>query len=141
MDIIDSVFGSVGSVSAGLGGGLLASIGLQSSQMLFGLLFLIVILLWGFSLGRTRALVSLLSIYIAFVIEEAFPYVGHPLLGKIELIARGIMGPQSGKWDVFLTFYDNDIRIALLQPVQNLLDVLHFETEVIKASNASRLPL
>ena len=46
-----------------------------NSQSLIGLLVLIIVILWGFSLGRTRALVSLLGIYIAFVVEEAFPYL------------------------------------------------------------------
>lgn len=43
--------------------------------MLFGVLALIFILLYGLSLGRTRALVSLLAIYIAYSIQSVFPYL------------------------------------------------------------------
>src|SRR3989344_8586837 len=42
--------------------------------VLFFLLGVIFVLIWGLSLGRTRALVSLLSIYIAFVLKSTFPY-------------------------------------------------------------------
>src|SRR3989344_3856179 len=43
-------------------------------EVLFFLLGVIFFLIWGLSLGRTRALVSLLSIYIAFVLKSTFPY-------------------------------------------------------------------
>lgn len=51
-------------------------------EMLFGVLALIFILLYGLSLGRTRALVSLLAIYIAYSIQSVFPYLDrlHDLL-------------------------------------------------------------
>lgn len=42
---------------------------------LFVLLGLIFLLLYGLSLGRTRALVSLLGIYIAYAIMSVFPYL------------------------------------------------------------------
>lgn len=42
---------------------------------LFAILGLIFLLLYGLSLGRTRALVSLLSIYIAYAIMSVFPYL------------------------------------------------------------------
>ena len=42
--------------------------------MLFGFLIVIFLLLYGLSLGRTRALVSLLGIYIAYVLQAIFPY-------------------------------------------------------------------
>lgn len=41
---------------------------------LFISLFLIFFLLWGLSLGRTRALISLLGIYVAYMIEMTFPF-------------------------------------------------------------------
>lgn len=44
-------------------------------EVLFFVLGLIFVLLWGLSLGRTRALVSLLAIYIAYVLETTFPYL------------------------------------------------------------------
>lgn len=43
-------------------------------EMLFGLLAVIFLLLYGLSLGRTRALISLLAIYIAYVLQAIFPY-------------------------------------------------------------------
>ena len=45
--------------------------------VLFFLLGVVFVLVWGLSLGRTRALVSLLAIYIAYVLEIAFPYLAH----------------------------------------------------------------
>lgn len=42
---------------------------------LFAILGLIFLLLYGLSLGRTRALVSLLGIYIAYAIMSVFPYL------------------------------------------------------------------
>ncbi len=45
--------------------------------VLFVALGVIFVLIWGLSLGRTRALVSLLAIYIAFVLESAFPYLDY----------------------------------------------------------------
>jgi len=46
----------------------------SSPSFLFIALILVCLLLYGLSLGRTRALVSLLAIYIAFVFELTFPY-------------------------------------------------------------------
>ena len=43
-------------------------------EVLFVILGAVFILVWGLGLGRTRALVSLLAIYIAFVLETNFPY-------------------------------------------------------------------
>jgi hypothetical protein len=42
---------------------------------LFAILGLIFLLLYGLSLGRTRALISLLGIYIAYAIMSVFPYL------------------------------------------------------------------
>lgn len=41
---------------------------------LFGAFGTVVISLYGLSLGRTRAVLSLLSIYVAFVVIKLFPY-------------------------------------------------------------------
>lgn len=41
---------------------------------MFGLLVLVVILLFAFSLGRTRVLISLLAIYVAFTLQTVFPF-------------------------------------------------------------------
>ncbi len=46
-------------------------------EILFIILGIVFILIWGLSLGRTRALVSLLAIYIAYVIETLFPYLSY----------------------------------------------------------------
>lgn len=43
-------------------------------EVLFGILIGIFLLLYGLSLGRTRALISLLAIYIAYVLQAMFPY-------------------------------------------------------------------
>lgn len=45
--------------------------------ILFFFLGVVFVLVWGLSLGRTRSLVSLLAIYIAFVLETTFPYINH----------------------------------------------------------------
>jgi hypothetical protein len=50
--------------------------GLTGPEMLFVGLILVFLLLYGLSLGRTRALVSLLGIYIAFVFNSTFIYFG-----------------------------------------------------------------
>ena len=43
--------------------------------VLFFLLAVVFILIWGLILGRTRALISLLAIYIAYVLKATFPYL------------------------------------------------------------------
>ncbi|MBI2068604.1 MAG: hypothetical protein HYT67_00650 [Candidatus Yanofskybacteria bacterium] len=43
-------------------------------EALFGILVVVFLLLYGLSLGRTRALISLLGIYIAYVLQAIFPY-------------------------------------------------------------------
>ncbi len=43
--------------------------------VLFAILGFVFILLYGFSLGRTRAMISLLGIYIAYSIVSVFPYL------------------------------------------------------------------
>ncbi|MBX4190269.1 hypothetical protein KW791_03185 [Candidatus Parcubacteria bacterium] len=46
-------------------------------QHLFAILVVICVLLLGLSLGRTRALISLLAIYIAFALQAMFPFFGN----------------------------------------------------------------
>lgn len=50
---------------------------------LFAGLVLVFLILYGLSLGRTKALISLLSIYVALAFDAAFPYLGrlHDLIG------------------------------------------------------------
>lgn len=53
---------------------LLGGFNIEDPNLLFSGLAIVCLLLYGLSLGRTRALVSLLSIYVAFVFEMTFPY-------------------------------------------------------------------
>lgn len=46
------------------------------NEVMFGLLALVVVLLFALSLGRTRVLLSLLAIYIAFTLQAVFPFFG-----------------------------------------------------------------
>lgn len=50
---------------------------------LFVGLFLVFLVLYGLSLGRTKALISLLGIYVALAFDTAFPYLQqlHDLIG------------------------------------------------------------
>ena len=43
-------------------------------ELLFGILIIIALFLYGLSLGRTKAIISLLGIYIAYVLQAIFPY-------------------------------------------------------------------
>lgn len=47
-----------------------------SSGELFGLLVIVGVLLMALTLGRTRTLVSTLSIYVAFTLQTIFPFFG-----------------------------------------------------------------
>lgn len=55
---------------------------------LFVGLALVFLTLYGLSLGKTKALVSLLGIYVALAFDAAFPYLGrlHDLVGMTEEI-------------------------------------------------------
>jgi hypothetical protein len=56
--------------------GLLANAGVQTgTHQLFLFLVLLFVLLYGMSIGKTRVLVSLLSIYVAFMIATLFPFL------------------------------------------------------------------
>lgn len=69
-------------------------------RWLFGIFGLVVLSLYGLSMGRTRAVLSLMSLYSAFVITKLFPYSD-----KIEtLVAK----PTEDYWipvGLFLTTY------------------------------------
>ena len=47
---------------------------LRDPKGLFALLAVVALVLYGLSVGRTRALVSLLSIYVAYMLAVLFPY-------------------------------------------------------------------
>jgi hypothetical protein len=46
------------------------------SGNIFALLALVCVLLFALSMGRTRTLISLLAVYIAFVLQTMFPFFG-----------------------------------------------------------------
>lgn len=60
---------------------LVRNINLEPTTLFVGLV-LIFMLIYGLSLGRTKALISLLSIYVALAFDAGFPYLGklHELL-------------------------------------------------------------
>ncbi|HZZ99660.1 MAG TPA: hypothetical protein VFK07_03060 [Candidatus Paceibacterota bacterium] len=66
---------------------------------LFAILALVVILLAALSLGRTRSLISLLSIYVAFALQTVFPFFAwlHSVLPAYDLPTIRVF--------VFLAFY------------------------------------
>ncbi len=48
---------------------------LRDPKGLFAMLAVVMLVLYGLSVGRTRALVSLLSIYVAYMLAVLFPYL------------------------------------------------------------------
>jgi hypothetical protein len=56
----------------------LAALGAPSLSpgMLFGILVVVGVLLMALTLGRTRTLISVLSIYVAFALQTIFPFFG-----------------------------------------------------------------
>jgi hypothetical protein len=64
---------------------------LRDPKGLLALLAIVALILYGLSVGRTRALVSLLSIYVAYVITVLFPYIGW-LTGKIPSSYQAMVG-------------------------------------------------
>lgn len=48
---------------------------LRDPKGLFAMLAVVVLVLYGLSVGRTRALVSLLSIYVAYMLTVLFPFL------------------------------------------------------------------
>lgn len=58
---------------------------LEPTTLFVGLV-LVFLILYGLSLGRTKALISLLSIYVALAFDATFPYLGrvHEALGVTE---------------------------------------------------------
>ncbi len=48
---------------------------LRSPRGLFGALALVILVLYGLSVGRTKALISLLSIFVAYTLTVLFPFL------------------------------------------------------------------
>ena len=65
MELVNSYFGQLAQLSATFQ---------AEPKILIGGLVLVCLLLYGLSLGRTKALISLLAIYIAYVLQAMFPY-------------------------------------------------------------------
>lgn len=69
-------------------------------NLLFAVLFLILLILYGLSIGRTRALISLLGIYIAFVLQSIFPY-----FDDLENLIKTSLGAKGIQAAIFLLAY------------------------------------
>lgn len=80
---------SFGSISAFMG-----------PKGLFGMLILVFIFLYGMSIGKTRALLSLLSIYVALTLTNLFPF-----LRELEKQAPANFQPYFVKAGMFLALY------------------------------------
>jgi hypothetical protein len=62
----------------------------RDPKSLFALLAVVVLVLYGLSVGRTRALVSLLSIYVAYMLAVLFPFlsrIAEKLPGQYQSLA------------------------------------------------------
>ena len=68
--------------------------------MLFGILALVIVLLFAFSVGRTRILISLLAIYVAFSLQTVFPY-----FSKLQQLATFTKDLPTLRVIVFLILY------------------------------------
>jgi hypothetical protein len=55
---------------------LLAQQNISNPIGLFAILTVVVVILYGLSIGKTRALISLLSMYVAYVLTATFPFLG-----------------------------------------------------------------
>lgn len=67
---------------------------------LFGVFGTVALSLYGLSMGRTRAVISLLSIYVAYVVIQLFPY--------LDKVGQMIEKPFEDYWlkiGIFLTAY------------------------------------
>jgi hypothetical protein len=80
-----------------LGGG--AGEALREPRGLFALLVLVLLVLYGLSVGKTKALVSLLSIYIAYVLTVLFPFM------DVVLVRLPQQAQQGGVALLFLVLY------------------------------------
>src|SRR3989338_7564041 len=67
---------------------------------IFGVFGAVAVSLYGLSVGRTRAVLSLLSVYVAFVFDKLFPY-----LGDINELIGGAIESYWIRIGVFITAY------------------------------------
>src|SRR3989338_330702 len=68
LEYLSFFIGNIGGFSS------LASVSGTGFTWLFGALGVVSISLYGLSLGRTRAVMSLLAVYVAFTFDRLFPY-------------------------------------------------------------------
>ena len=99
------------------------------AEALFVLCALVFILVWGLSLGRTKSVISLLSIYVGFAIATVFPYyqtisTSSPLAD--EWMRVGLFGVSVVA--VFLIFTMSFLRKRLSSGEYNLIGVLVITT-------------
>lgn len=92
--IIKSLIPSIDSLPS------IASISNLGPGWIFGALGSVAVSLFGLSIGRTKTVISLLSIYIAFVLNHFFPYPQ-----EIKGIVGGIFEDYWLKIGLFLVFY------------------------------------
>lgn len=71
-----------------------------SPELLFAGLFLVALLLYGLSLGRTRAVVSFFGVYIAYAIQSMFPF-----WDKLDEIIKFSPQPYFTRIGFFLILY------------------------------------
>jgi hypothetical protein len=62
-------------------------------------------------------------------------------LGEVELVVIRIVGSKTGERDVTLALDHKNVRIKLLYPVPDVLNVFDFKAEVIEPGRESRLAL
>ncbi|KKS24300.1 MAG: hypothetical protein A2736_00040 [Candidatus Yanofskybacteria bacterium RIFCSPHIGHO2_01_FULL_41_27] len=71
-----------------------------SPGMLFAGLILVALLLYGLSLGRTKAMVSFLGVYIAYAVQSVFPF-----WDKLDEIIKFAPQPHFTRIGFFLILY------------------------------------
>lgn len=97
---MESIIATLSHVKSTYLSGLIGGVSLSNPQTLFLLLIAAAFLLYGLSAGRTRSLLSLLGIFIAFTLYRLFPF---------ESWVQGVAGstfPAYGvRMGIFLIFY------------------------------------
>ena len=96
---------------------------------LFFLLGLIFLLLYGLSLGRTRALISLLGIYIAYAVMSVFPYLDR--LHESIAISPDLYITRIGLFLVIYIFVFVAMNRSLVKGRLTLKDASFFSVSVI----------
>src|SRR6185503_9159644 len=74
-------------------------------------------------------------------LNVAFADVVHAFLGKVPLIAVGIVAAQAGEWDMPRALRNINLRIRLLNPLAHEIDTLYGEAKMIEARPEAGLAL